>query len=946
MRRISQIIYFVLFLCQSGLWAQAPSWSYFADSISTYSSPHSHDINSDGVLDIIIGGGKDGYDSNSGIMAINGSNGQLLWKVPTRNEVFGSAVFQDVTNDGIKDVFITGREAQFYAIDGSDGSVIWDFYPYGTDPADSGWYNFYTPQFISDVDGDTFMDLLVTNGGDHSAPEWETNRPPGHIMVLSSQTGNILSNVVVPDSAETYCSPVVVDLQNNGDGWVLFGTGGENLGGSFYACPLDSIVNNNSNGAIALASDSQKGYIAPASVHFNDQTGANDFIFISFDGKVEKVNGADFSSLWTFQHTGTETSAAPVIGNFTGDLTPDVFLTLFKGVAPSFSDFYQVMLDGATGELKFIDSLGQLNYSSGNAVDINNDGRDEAIASISYNTGGYFEHRIEQIDFANNSISSLSIIEAGVNVASTPWIGDLDDDATLEMIYVFKKDSLNPGTNNGVYVKRVDLSSTLPNSGIAWGSYLGTSFDAHYSYFPVNCGDGSVVSAVNIVQPSCNNESDGAAFIIPSGSTGPNTYYWSSGSMVSFETNLSDGIYYARVTNSEGCFEDIEIELQDPYEITFGAITLPTCIGDINGSATLSSTGCPCMFHSCNFLWENGGINKTNDSLHSGWNQVMIEHPDGCIVVDSVLIPEPPPVIESFEVTDVFCHGDANGTIQLQMDSIYFPQSIEWFNGDTSLIIEGLSEGFYSVIASDLRGCVDSLNIEVNSPDSLIFVPDYSEYLCYGEQNGFVEFSVQGGTSPYIYLLNGEQYEDSVIFGLSEGIYSSSILDQNNCASQVDFEIQMLEPLELSFEVIPASGVGTLDGIIISNTTGGLPPYQYDWGGLPAESVVVYLPSGWYTLELTDSNGCTVIDSAFVGLLSLEEQEIKKNRVYPNPFANVVKFDSYAERVSVYSGDGRLILTQNGSDFVDLEHLKEGMYFIRLITEGKLEVFPVIRVSD
>ena len=42
-------------------------------------------------------------------------------------------------------------------------------------------------------------------------------------MVLSSQTGNILSNVVVPDSAETYCSPVVVDLQNNGDQWVLLG---------------------------------------------------------------------------------------------------------------------------------------------------------------------------------------------------------------------------------------------------------------------------------------------------------------------------------------------------------------------------------------------------------------------------------------------------------------------------------------------------------------------------------------------------------------------------------------------------------------------------------------------------------------------------------------------------------------------------------------------------
>ena len=81
-----------------------------------------------------------------------------------------------------------------------------------------------------------------------------------------------------------------------------FGTGGENLGGSFYACPLDSIINNTTNGAIVLASDTEKGYIAPASVHYNDQTGANDFIFISFDGKVEKVNGADFQ---VFGHFST-----------------------------------------------------------------------------------------------------------------------------------------------------------------------------------------------------------------------------------------------------------------------------------------------------------------------------------------------------------------------------------------------------------------------------------------------------------------------------------------------------------------------------------------------------------------------------------------------------------------------------------------------------------------
>ncbi len=78
------------------------------------------------------------------------------------------------------------------------------------------------------------------------------------------------------------------------------------------------------------------------------------------------------------------------------------------------------MLDGADGSLKFIDSLGQINYSSGNAVDLNNDGRDEALASITYFQDGFFQHRIESIDFETNSVSNLTPNNAGVNLGSSP----------------------------------------------------------------------------------------------------------------------------------------------------------------------------------------------------------------------------------------------------------------------------------------------------------------------------------------------------------------------------------------------------------------------------------------------------------------------------------------------------------------------------------------------
>jgi len=143
------------------IWGQ--NWQAFTDSIPTLSSPRACDLNNDGIKDIVLGGGTDGVASNNGIMAYNGLNGNLLWKRAARNEVFGSAIFMDITNDGIKDVFMVGRQAQLLAINGANGNLLWDYFPYNTNPADSGLYNFYNPQFIADVSGDGFQDILVAN---------------------------------------------------------------------------------------------------------------------------------------------------------------------------------------------------------------------------------------------------------------------------------------------------------------------------------------------------------------------------------------------------------------------------------------------------------------------------------------------------------------------------------------------------------------------------------------------------------------------------------------------------------------------------------------------------------------------------------------------------------------------------------------------------------------
>jgi hypothetical protein len=496
-------------------------------------------------------------------------------------------------------------------------------------PGDSGLYNFYNPQWIDDVSGDGVPDLIVANGGDHAAPVWETNRPPGHLMVVNTVNGNLIAKAVVPDSAETYCSPIVVDLNGTGTKHVLYGTGGETLGGSFWVCPLMSLLNNTLAPSIPIVSDANFGFIAPA--YFYKTAIGEAFMYVqSYSGAVHKIKGGDLSVQWSYDLPNTESSAQPVIGNFTGNLSPDVFLSLAKGTSSGYTDYYQVMLDGSSGQVVFKDSIGSLQFASGNAIDLNNDGRDEAVLSVNYFENGYWKHRLQSFDFVSQTIQTLTPTVAGVNLGSTPLFANIDGDANVDLVYLVKKDSLNPTGWKGVYARKLELNNTsFPNPGIAWGSYLGTINTGEYFNTTTNCGPGSLISSVNVTQPTCNGTATGS--IIPTVNLGtpPYTYVWSNGSTAAQLSNVPAGTYTLQVTDNANCYEILTTTLVDPYVISFGGIVSPTCPGDTNGQAVVNSSGCPCMFSTCIFLWENGITTKPNYTLGEGWATISITHPDG-----------------------------------------------------------------------------------------------------------------------------------------------------------------------------------------------------------------------------------------------------------------------------------------------------------------------------
>jgi hypothetical protein len=908
------------------IWGQ--NWQAFTDSIPTLSSPRACDLNNDGIKDIVLGGGTDGVASNNGIMAYNGLNGNLLWKRASRNEVFGSAIFMDITNDGIKDVFMVGRQAQLLAINGANGNLLWDYFPYNTNPADSGLYNFYNPQFIADVSGDGFQDILVANGGDHAAPVWDTTRPPGHLMVVNSLNGQLIAKAVVPDSAETYCSALVADVQGNGTQWILYGTGGETLGGSFWACPLTLLLNNTLSGSIPLLTDPNLGYIAPASL-IKTPGNTYDIIVQSYGGKVTKIKGSNWSQQWSYELPNTESSAEPVIGNFTGNFVPDVFLSLAKGTSSSYTDYYQVLLDGATGQEVRKDSIGELQFASGNAIDLNNDGRDEAIVSVNYLQGGSWKQRLEVFDFVANTINPLTPYQSGVNIGSTPLFTNLDNDAALDLVYVVKKDSLNPMGWKGIYLNRVELTSVFPNAGLAWGSYLGTMNNGVYYNLTVNCGPGSILSNVALFQPWCNGSASGA--IIPTANLGtaPYTFVWSNGSTAAQLNNVPAGTYTLQVTDQTGCYELYTAALVDPFVITFGGVVPPTCPGGSNGQAVVNSSGCPCMFNTCQFLWENGINGKTNLSVSEGWATVTITHTNGCVVVDSVLVPNSPLVVSSSNVQMVSCNGASDGSIALNVSAATAPVIFDWSNGVNQELNSNLAPGIYQVVVADARPCTDTLTFEIQEPAVLMSTYTAQNISCFGAADAQIVASATGGNGGYTFELNSSASASGVFDNLTAGTYTLGVSDANGCTAP-NQSIQLTEPtaLNLTITATYATSATAFDGMASASVTGGTAPYQYLWSdpNNQTESLAVYLIEGWYTVVVTDANGCSIQDSVFMDILGLQTNTVANIIAYPNPTSSIVNFSETLANIVVLDVQGRQICTAANCSSMDLSGLAAGTY--------------------
>lgn len=454
--------------------AQSTRFTIEIDSANIFSSPRFSDFNSDGVKDIVVGAGLEAVHVSNGLVAIDGKTGEILWTVPSKTQIYTSALLQDITNDGIEDVFIGGRDASFFAINGATGKIIWEFWPESKgDAYSNGILNFYCTQFIADQNKDGFSDLLVSNGGDHLAPSSKKERPTAQLMILCSKSGKIISNAFFPEERETYYAPHTYINQKN-ETMIVFGSGGETIDGSLWEVSLAKLLQKDISKSTLIVSDSVKGFILNSVVADLNEDNIQDIINIRMNSTISAILGESHDILWEHTFPGYECYVTPSLGNFTSDSTPDLFTILSKGEFPNYVEFKLIVIDGATGEIAFEEKSGFNQYSPGIAADLNNDGLDELI---------YVENRlldpetftiinqIRVIDLNNNFKFYLGGVRSGLSMASTPTIVDLEGDGKYELV-VAVSSIPSPKVKPTSTVECINIEKELKK--ISWPGYLGS----------------------------------------------------------------------------------------------------------------------------------------------------------------------------------------------------------------------------------------------------------------------------------------------------------------------------------------------------------------------------------------------------------------------------------------------------------------------------------------
>lgn len=352
--------------------------------------------------------------------------------------------------------------------------------------------------------------------------------------------------------------------------------------------------------------------------------------------------------------------------------------------------------------------------------------------------------------------------------------------------------------------------------------------------------------------------SDGAIDVTVSGGTMPYTFAWEEAGTPLTNTEDLDGLtastYQLVVTDARGCSLNRTYIVNEPSAITLEIGEIPiSCNGALDGSLSVTATGGVGAYI---INWRTGGIligvGETIGNLGAGTYTVTVIDENGNENSLAYELLEPTALSVLPQLTNPGCAGEASGSILLTTSGGSGGYSYAWSDGGAGNPRTDLAAGSYEVTITDAAGCVlVPAPLTLTAPASLALNGIVTPLTGTGASNGAIDLTVTGGTLPYVFnWSNGAQTED--LTGLTDGQYSVTVTDRNDCTATASFTIDARELLVVNADLTDVSCNGGSDGAIMLTVSGGDGAYVYTWEDGSQAATRSGLVAGMYSVTITN----------------------------------------------------------------------------------------------